>query len=660
MKRTGATGPHFHIGLDSGLASKYAKRMNYKYNPKVVPNYTMPIPGNHIGPALPPVENNIVPDKDLLAQSETIDQQNEKIAKLDYTWQNLMQQEADAAKAAAEAKLKAEKDRQRAFGLNLAMGIIDNMGARNQQTQGTYAQNFLTPFINNLYSLNTAAYGGPIVATANKFELGGPETKVINGKTLTHATVPRTGEVRWVDLNDSRDFDGVTGYRWYDDAGNRMSYTQYRESPSSETNASKELVPIKHTLSDNTVFGKLQGVIDPDTGNLLFPGDENYNKVRMGYARGFYNPFSGGELKNNQYRTMPTNEEASRFADQYVAATEFKPWHLVTAPAKGLDILAPSRWVGLMDDANDMGFSYLYDDRNPGFFIGNDPTKPFSKKFAQEHPYWAMAGNMVGDVASGYGMSKVPDVVGNVRNYGVNAADDALRKYDSSLNNIDLGFRGRAAVDVLTRPFGTYRAIRDGRYIYNPASLRRNIKSAIEDMRNGLQSTNDYYHDLTDVTIPEIPIRIKSWKKINGSAYYSPSDNTIYSPLTRSKYSNIRDWDFILKRRGGHEGTHAAEYYLQNHFGTLPLSTYVQGDAYFMPNINHPVANKYLNDFMKSHTYHGQSPEEAWADYMGSKAEGSGTGGYYIDHYLKEGVFPPKKFAKEYENYLRGLNLKNP
>ncbi len=95
----------------------------------------------------------------------------------------------------------------------------------------------------------------------------------------------------------------------------------------------------------------------------------------MGYARGFYNPFSGGELKNNQYRAMPTNEEASRFADQYVAATEFKPWHLVTAPAKGLDILAPSRWVGLMDDANDMGFSYLYDDRNPGFFIGNDPTK---------------------------------------------------------------------------------------------------------------------------------------------------------------------------------------------------------------------------------------------------------------------------------------------
>ena len=129
-------------------------------------------------------------------------------------------------------------------------------------------------------------------------------------------------------------------------------------------------------------------------------------------------PMVGGELKNNQYRTMPTNEEASRFADQYVAATEFKPWHLVTAPAKGLDILAPSRWVGLMDDANDMGFSYLYDDRNPGFFIGNDPTKPFSKEFAQEHPYWAMAGNMVGDVAAGYGISKTLGAVGDVYNAG--------------------------------------------------------------------------------------------------------------------------------------------------------------------------------------------------------------------------------------------------
>ncbi len=173
MKRTGATGPHFHIGLDSGLASSYAKRMNYKYNPKVVPNYTMPIPGNHIGPALPPVKNNIVPDKDLLAQSETIDQQNEKVAELDSRWQTLLQQEADAAKAEAEAKLKAEKDRQRAFGLNLAMGIINNMGAGNQQTQGTYAQNFLTPFINNLHSLNTAAYGGPIVRIANRFDDGG-------------------------------------------------------------------------------------------------------------------------------------------------------------------------------------------------------------------------------------------------------------------------------------------------------------------------------------------------------------------------------------------------------------------------------------------------------------------------------------------------------
>ena len=166
MKRTGATGPHFHIGMDSGLASSYAKRMNYKYNPKVTPNYTMPTPGNHIGPALPPVENNVVPDKDLLAQSETIDQQNEKVAELDSRWQTLMQQEADAAKAAAEAKLKAEKDKQRAFGLNLAMGIINGM---SPDAQGSTTSNLLNSLTGGLYS-NMSSYGGPLVKIANKLK----------------------------------------------------------------------------------------------------------------------------------------------------------------------------------------------------------------------------------------------------------------------------------------------------------------------------------------------------------------------------------------------------------------------------------------------------------------------------------------------------------
>ena len=163
----------------------------------------------------------------------------------------------------------------------------------------------------------------------------------------------------------------------------------------------------------------------------------NYNPRRMSpeekealmrVQRGLDERPIGGELKNNQYRTMPTNSEASAFADNYVAATEFKPWHLVSAPMRGLDLLAPSRWWGLRDDANDMGFSYLYDDRNPGFFIGNDPTKPFSKKFAQEHPYWAMAGNMAFDipasVAAGWAIGKGYNAASNAYNAGKASFDD--------------------------------------------------------------------------------------------------------------------------------------------------------------------------------------------------------------------------------------------
>ena len=166
----------------------------------------------------------------------------------------------------------------------------------------------------------------------------------------------------------------------------------------------------------------------------------NYNPRRMSpeekealmrVQRGLDERPIGGELKNNQYRTMPTNSEASAFADNYVAATEFKPWHLVSAPMRGLDLLAPSRWWGLRDDANDMGFSYLYDDRNPGFFIGNDPTKPFSKKFAQEHPYWAMAGNMAFDipasVAAGWAIGKGYNAASNAYNAGKASFDDWYR-----------------------------------------------------------------------------------------------------------------------------------------------------------------------------------------------------------------------------------------
>lgn len=138
------------------------------------------------------------------------------------------------------------------------------------------------------------------------------------------------------------------------------------------------------------------------------------------------------ELNNNQYRTMPTNAEASHFADDMVSATEFKPQHLLTAPLQGLMPLNISNWIGLADEDNNMGLAYLYSDKNPGFFIGNDPTKPFSKQFAKEHPYWAMSGNLMGDALGTLGVGKTLKT-----GYGkiTSAYDDAKYHIDAFREN---------------------------------------------------------------------------------------------------------------------------------------------------------------------------------------------------------------------------------
>ena len=59
---------------------------------------------------------------------------------------------------------------------------------------------------------------------------GGYKTKIVNGKELTLGTIPNTGEQRWIDLNDYKDFNGKTGYRSYDDNGNLLNYIQFQEA----------------------------------------------------------------------------------------------------------------------------------------------------------------------------------------------------------------------------------------------------------------------------------------------------------------------------------------------------------------------------------------------------------------------------------------------
>lgn len=275
--------------------------------------------------------------------------------------------------AAAEKAQRDAERQQRNNALSLAFSIIGNMGSRRQSdTQESHRVDFFKPLVNSLISNNMSAYGG------NLFDDG--------GTTISRIYNPETGEIGSILPGMNPD-------------GSHM--VQY----------STGILPMNLSLDEVTVLGNY-------SRDKLSDMDK---KAALNAVRGLSGPLVGGELSNNQYRTMPTNSEASDFADKYVASTEFKPWHVLTMPLKGLDITMPSRWVGLMDDDNDMGFSYLYDERNPGFYIGNDPTKPFNKQFAQEHPWLTMAGNLIGDVAGGYGASKIFGAASDAYNTGKTA-----------------------------------------------------------------------------------------------------------------------------------------------------------------------------------------------------------------------------------------------
>ena len=77
----------------------------------------------------------------------------------------------------------------------------------------------------------------------------------------------------------------------------------------------------------------------------------NYNPRRMSpeekealmrVQRGLDERPIGGELKNNQYRTMPTNSEANTFADAWASQTAPTVGHLIAAGLKPLDLVTGS------------------------------------------------------------------------------------------------------------------------------------------------------------------------------------------------------------------------------------------------------------------------------------------------------------------------------
>ena len=81
--------------------------------------------------------------------------------------------------------------------------------------------------------------------------------------------------------------------------------------------------------------------------------------------------------------------------------------------------------------------------------------------------------------------------------------------------------------------------------------------------------------------------------------------------------SNIARSNRFLKKTAAHEATHLSERFLTDitHLPRLPTFSY--NTHYYVPNAEHPVANKYSSAFMSKKRAHAKSPEEHWANYMG-------------------------------------------
>ncbi len=209
-----------------------------------------------------------------------------------------------------------------------------------------------------------------------------------------------------------------------------------------EKNASSNNEFSTITDAETGEVGQIMGITPDGTYRTVYPSG-TYNmtldlpntdvlgsKARMKAARGLEAPLLGGELKDNQYRTMPTNSEANAFADAWTEQTAPTVGHLISAGLKPLDLITPSRYVGLLDSDNKNGFLHLFDEDNRGFFIGNDPTKPFNKHFHDEHPILAGIGNTALDIpagmaagwAIGKGYNAAAPYVENAYNTGKNVA----------------------------------------------------------------------------------------------------------------------------------------------------------------------------------------------------------------------------------------------
>lgn len=163
----------------------------------------------------------------------------------------------------------------------------------------------------------------------------------------------------------------------------------------------------RYWVDDNSILPEI--VITPQGNYPVL--DEAGNPARTVGAIQDINPNAHiYERVNTQpfmddYIEGETNAAANQRADALDAQVVPHMGDFVSAAAKPLDALMPSRWVGLLDKDYDGlsavdRFSRLFDENNKGLFINDNPYGLFSKRYAEEHPYWTMAGNTAFDVVS--------------------------------------------------------------------------------------------------------------------------------------------------------------------------------------------------------------------------------------------------------------------
>jgi len=166
---------------------------------------------------------------------------------------------------------------------------------------------------------------GSSTALPNLFADGGPKTRyTAKGRTLAYSTVPATGEVRRIDFSDSKDFDGVTGYRFYDNAGNKMHYTRWQDT--ADCLGTEEATG--YVLPEVEVLGK---------------------DLAMRRHRHLDDPLLGGELKNNQYTTMPTQSQLDDYADARDSVYDLTPY-VANFMTLGYASQAGNGWNTLLDE----------------------------------------------------------------------------------------------------------------------------------------------------------------------------------------------------------------------------------------------------------------------------------------------------------------------